>query len=115
MLKLIFLTAASIFTAEALVMLFLEFFGSEMSLLGRTLVNATLLLVCVFPTLYLLVFKEMAEQIRLRHQAEKTQNSWIKVLSFMAEERTDRLQKAIDCVDVLFPQRYFSRIPRLLI
>ena len=61
MLKLVFLTAASIFTAEALVMLFLEFFGSEMSLLGRTLVNATLLLVCGFLTLSLLVFKEMAE------------------------------------------------------
>jgi hypothetical protein len=46
-------------------MLFLESFGSEMSLLGRTIVDATLLLVCVFPTLYLLAFKEMAEQIRL--------------------------------------------------
>jgi hypothetical protein len=115
MLKLIFLTAAAIFTAEALVMLFFESFGSEMSLLGRTLVDASLLLVCVFPTLYLLVFKEMGEQIRLRHQAEKTQNSWNQSLELMVEERTDRLQKAIDCVDVLFPRRYFSRIPRLLI
>ena len=51
MLKLVFLTAASIFTAEALVMLFLESYGSEMSLLGRTIVDATLLLVSVFPAL----------------------------------------------------------------
>jgi PAS domain-containing protein len=94
MLKLIFLTAAAIFTAEALVMLFLEAFGSEMSLLGRTILDSTLLLVCVFPTLYFLVFKEMAEQIRLRRQAEETQHSWNQSLELMVEERTDRLQRA---------------------
>jgi hypothetical protein len=32
-------------------MFFLEAFGSEMLLLGRTLVDAALLLVCVFPML----------------------------------------------------------------
>jgi PAS domain-containing protein len=94
MLKLILLTAAAIFTAEALVMLFLESFGSELSLLERTVMDAALLLVCVFPTLYLLVFKEMAEQIRLRRQAEETQNSWNQSLEIMVEERTDRLQKS---------------------
>jgi PAS domain-containing protein len=94
MLKLIFLTAASIFTAEALIMLFLESFGTELSLLGRTIMDASLLLICVFPTLYFLVFKEMAEQIRLRRQAEETQSSWNQSLEVMVEERTERLQKA---------------------
>lgn len=94
MIKLISLTAAAIFTAEALVMLFLESLGEQLSLPMRILLDCSLLMVCVFPTLYLLVFKEMAEQIRLRHVAEQTQNSWYQSLEHTVEERTERLQKA---------------------
>lgn len=94
MLKLVFFTAASIFTAEALIMLFLESFGSGLSLVSRTFLDASLLLVCVLPTLYFLVFKEMAEQIQMRRRAEEKQNSWNQSLKLMVEERTDRLQRA---------------------
>jgi len=94
MLKLICLTAAAIFTAEALVMLFVESLGNQVSLPMRVLLDSSLLMVCVFPTLYFLVFKEMAEQIRLRHQAEQTQHSWNQSLELVVEERTKRLQCA---------------------
>lgn len=94
MLKLVGLTAAAIFTAEALVMLFIEAWGERLSLPMRVLLDATLLMVCVFPTLYLLVFKEMAEQIRLRSQAEEAQAAWNQSLEVMVEERTGRLQRA---------------------
>lgn len=94
MIKLIGLTAAAIFTAEALVMLFLESLGEQLSLPLRILLDSSLLMICVFPTLYLLVFKEMAEQIRLRHVAEQTQNSWNQSLELTVEERTERLQRA---------------------
>lgn len=94
MLKLISLTALAIFTAEALVMLFLEYLGEQLSLSLRILLDSSLLLVCVFPTLYLLLFKEMAEQIRLRHVAEQEQHSWNQSLELTVEERTERLQQA---------------------
>lgn len=94
MLKLITLTVVSIFTAEALVMLYLESFGSQLSFWAKAFLDASLLLICVFPTLYFLVFKEMAEQIRLRRHAEETQNSWNQGLELMVEERTGRLQRA---------------------
>lgn len=94
MLKLVGLTAAAVFTAEALVMLFLESLGGHLSLPLRVLLDSFLLMVCVFPTLYFLVFKEMAEQIRLRHLAEETQNAWNQSLELMVEERTERLQRA---------------------
>ncbi len=94
MLKIFGLTAAAIFTAEALVMLFLESLGGQLSLPLRILLDSSLLLICVFPTLYLLVFKEMAEQIRLRHVAEQTQNSWNQSLELTVDERTERLQRA---------------------
>ena len=94
MLKLISLTAAAIFTAEALVMLFLESLGEQLSLPLRILLDSSLLMLCVFPTLYLLVFKEMAEQIQLRHVAEQTQSSWNQSLELTVEERTERLQRA---------------------
>jgi len=94
MLKLITLTALSVFTAEALVMLYLESFGSQLPFWTKAFLDASLLLICVFPTLYFLVFKEMAEQIRLRSQAEETQNSWNESLELMVEERTGRLQRA---------------------
>ena len=94
MLKLISLTAAAIFTAEALVMLFLESLGNQLSLPQQVLLDSSLLMICVFPTLYFLVFKEMAEQIRLRHQAELIQHSWNQSLELVVEERTERLQRA---------------------
>ena len=94
MLKLVGLTAAAVFTAEALVMLFVESFGDLLSLPMRILLDSSLLMVCVFPTLYFLVFKEMAEQIRLRHNAEQTQYAWNQSLELVVEERTERLQRA---------------------
>ncbi len=94
MLKLVFLTAAAVFTAETLVMLFLESFGSHLPFVLKVFLDSFLLLICVFPTLYFLVFKKMAEQIRLRRQAEQTQKSWNQSLELMVEERTDRLQRA---------------------
>ncbi|MCK4509161.1 MAG: PAS domain-containing protein [Desulfuromonadales bacterium] len=94
MLKLIGLTAAAIFTAEALVMLFVESIGGQLSLPLRVLLDSSLLMVCVFPTLYFLVFKEMTEQIRLRHMAEEAQSSWNQSLEHMVEERTERLQRS---------------------
>lgn len=75
-------------------MLYLESFGSQLSVWSRALLDASLLLICIFPTLYFLIFKEMAEQIRLRRQAEETQNSWNQSLEVMVEERTERLQRA---------------------
>jgi len=94
MIKLIGLTAAAIFTAEALVMLFVESFGPQLSLPMRVLLDGFLLMICVVPTLYFLVFKEMAEQIRLRHQAEQALNDSNLQLEIMVEERTKRLQQA---------------------
>lgn len=94
MLKLVTLTAVAIFTAEALVMLLLEALGRHLSLPIRVLLDSSLLMICVFPTLYFLVFREMTEQIRLRHQAEQTQAAWNKNLELMVEERTTRLQRA---------------------
>lgn len=94
MLKLIGLTAVSILTAEALIMLFLESLEAQLSLAARVLLDCALLLVCVVPTLYFQVFREMSEQIRLRRQAEEAQNSWNKNLELLVEERTDRLQQA---------------------
>lgn len=94
MLKLITLIAASIFTTEALVMLYLESFGSQLSFWSRAFLDASLLPVCIFPTLSFLVFKEMTEQISLRHQAEETQRSWNQSLELMVLERAERLQRA---------------------
>jgi PAS domain S-box-containing protein len=94
MLKLIGLTAAAIFTAEALIMLLLESLGGDLSLPIRILLDASLLMICVCPTLYFFVFKEMTEQIRLRHQAEQVQRDCSQRLEFMVEERTERLQRA---------------------
>lgn len=94
MLKLVGLTAAAIFTAEALVMLFLESWGEQLSLPLRVLLDSSLLMVCVFPTLYILVFKELTEQIRLRRLAEQDQESWNQSLELVVEERTERLQRA---------------------
>ena len=94
MLKLIGLTAAAIFTAEALIMLILESLGSNLSLPIRILLDASLLMIFVCPTLYFFVFKEMAEQIRLRHQAEQAQRDFSQRLELMVEERTERLQRA---------------------
>ena len=94
MLKLIGLTAAAIFTAEALIMLLLETLGSGLSLPARILLDASLLMICVCPTLYFFVFKEMTEQIRLRHQAEQAQMDCSQRLELMVEERTERLQRA---------------------
>lgn len=94
MLKLVVLMAAAIFTAEALVMLLHEALGRHLSLLIRVLLDSSLLMICVFPTLSFLVFREMVEQIRLRHQAEQTQAAWNKNLELMVEERTTSLQRA---------------------
>lgn len=94
MLKLLGLTSAAIFTAEALIMLFLEFLGERLSLPLRILLDSSLLLVCVVPTLYFLVFKEMAEQIRLRRQAEEAHKAWSQSLELLVEERAGRLQLA---------------------
>ena len=94
MLKLVAFTAAAIFTAEALVMLFLESVGDVLALPVRILLDCSLLMICVFPTLYFLVFKEMTEQIQLRRQAELTQSAWNQSLELVVEERTERLQRA---------------------
>jgi len=94
MFKLIGLTAASIFTAEALVMLFVESLGSQLSLPVRVLLDSTLLIICVFPTFYFLVFKEMSEQIRLRQLAEQAQRAGCENLESLVEDRTYRLQRA---------------------
>lgn len=94
MLKLLGLTSAAIFTAEALIMLFLEALGERLSLPLRILLDSSLLLVCVAPTLYFLVFKEMAEQIRLRRQAEEAHKAWAQSLEMLVEERAGRLQLA---------------------
>jgi PAS domain-containing protein len=110
MIKIIGLTAAAIFTAEALVMLFLEFLGDQLSLPMRVLLDSSLLLVCVFPTLYFLVFKEMAEQIRLRCHAEKIQNACNQNLELMVEERTERLQMANEDLLVEVQERAKSAI-----
>lgn len=75
-------------------MLFIESLGTQLSLVARVLLDCTLLMVCVVPTLYFQVFREMSEQIRLRRQAEEQQSAWSKSLEVMVEERTDRLQKA---------------------
>ena len=75
-------------------MLFIESFGDRLSTPERVLLDASMLMIIVFPTLYFLVFKEMKEQIRLRREAEQTQNAWNKTLEVMVEERTERLQKA---------------------
>jgi PAS domain S-box-containing protein len=94
MLRLIGLTVASILTAEALIMLALESYGARLSVPLRILLDCSFLVVCVFPTLYFLVFKEMAEQIRRRREAELAQGAWSEKLKLEVEERTDRLQKA---------------------
>ncbi len=94
MLKLVGLTAAAIFTAEALVMLFLESMGDTLSVPMRIFLDSFLLIIIVCPTLYFLVFKEMAEQIRLRHQAEQAQSDCNLRLELMVEERTEQLQRA---------------------
>lgn len=94
MLKLVGFTLASIFTAEALVMLFVESFGDRLALPLRVALDATLLMVCVIPTLYFLVFKEMAEQVRLRNLAQQAQRELAQGLEQLVAERTERLQRA---------------------
>ncbi len=105
MLKLIGLTAASIFTAEALVMLFVESIGDQLSLPLRVLLDSSLLMVCVFPTLYFLVFKEMTEQIRLRRMAEEAQSSWNQSLEIVVQERTERLQRSNEDLPIEVQER----------
>lgn len=94
MLRLIALTAAAIFTAEAFIMLILEALGGGLPLLARVLLDSTLLLVCLLPTLYFLIFKEMHEQIRLRRQAEVAQAAWSQSLELQIVERTESLRRA---------------------
>lgn len=94
MLRLVGFTVASILTAEALIMLALESYGASLSVPLRIFLDCSLLVICVFPTLYFLVFKEMAEQIRRRREAELAQSAWNDSLKLQVEERTDRLQKA---------------------
>jgi len=94
MLKLIALTAAAIFAAEAFIMLILEALGSGLPLLARVLLDSTLLLVCLLPTLYFLIFKKLHEQIRLRRQAEVAQAAWSQSLELQIVERTESLRRA---------------------
>ena len=94
MIQLVAYTAVAIFTAEALIMLMLESLRGDLSLFERTILDSTLLMICVIPTLYLLVFREMAEQIGLRRQAEQAQNVLNQSLELLVEERTGRLQRA---------------------
>lgn len=94
MLKLVSLTAAAIFTAEALVMLFVESLVPQLPLPLRVFLDSFLLTICVFPSLYFLVFKDMAEQISFRREAELMQKNWNQNLELEVEERTERLIRA---------------------
>lgn len=94
--RLIILTAVSIFCAEALIMLLIESWLGQFSLVIRAFLDATLLMVCVFPTLYFMLFKEMEEQIGLRLQSEQAMADLNYDLERQVEERTVRLQRAND-------------------
>lgn len=94
MVKLVALTAAAIFIAEALIMLILETLGEGVPLLVRILLDSTLLLICVLPTLYFLIFKEMSEQIQRRRKAEESQAAWNQSLELQIVERTVSLRRA---------------------
>lgn len=94
MLKLFALTAMAIFAAEALVMLVIESLGEGLPLYARALIDSTLLLLCVFPALYFLIFKELAEQIRLRRSAEEMHKARSQNLEMLVAERTEGLRHA---------------------
>jgi len=93
-LRLLLLTALAIFAAEALLMLLIESWAGELPLLVRVFLDASLLMLCVFPTLYLLVFQEMAAQIRQRCANEQELADLNRNLELLLEERTFREQRA---------------------
>lgn len=93
-LRLLLVTTLGLFTAEVLVMLLIEGWLGHLPVLLRVFLDATLLMCCVFPTLYFLVFQEMGEQIRLRERSEQVLEETNRTLGQMVEERTARLQRA---------------------
>jgi len=93
-LRLLIVTTFSIFTAEVLVMVLVESWVGQLPLLMRVLLDASLLTVGIFPTLYFLVFRKMSEQIERRLNSERLLEQLNRTLGLQVEERTVRLQRA---------------------
>lgn len=110
--RLLFFTGIAIFLAEVLVMLVVEGWASHLSMVVRVFLDASLLMVCVFPTLYFLVFQEMNEQIERRQHSEQLMAELARTLEAQVEERTVRLQRANE--DLLNEVRERARISMAL-
>jgi len=107
-LRLLIVTTFSIFAAEVLVMLLVESWVGHLPLLLRIFLDASLLVLCVFPTLYFLVFRKMSEQIERRLNSERMLEQLNRTLCLQVEERTARLQRANE--DLLGEVRERARV-----
>lgn len=107
-LRLLMVTTFSIFAAEVLVMLLVESWVGHLPLLLRIFLDASLLVLCVFPTLYFLVFRKMSEQIERRLNSERMLEQLNRTLGLQVEERTARLQRANE--DLLGEVRERARV-----
>ena len=105
MFRLVGLTAVSVFTAEAMIMILLESLGTRLSVPARIFLDSTLLMVCVLPTLYFFVFKEMSSHIQRSREVEQQQSAWNKTLELKVAERTERLQNANEALLIEIQER----------
>lgn len=94
LLRLMAVTVVGIFTAEVLVMLLVEGWGGRLPVLVRVFLDASLLMVCVFPGAYFLVFHEMLDQAERSQRIEQALDEANRSLEGQVAERTCRLQRA---------------------
>ena len=82
---LLFVTAITIYTTEVLIMVLLWKFPF-LPPIPQAFIDASLLLIFVFPNLYLFVFKPLRVQIEKRNRAEEEKNFLIKELRQALDE-----------------------------
>lgn len=80
-LKSVFVLAFSIFLAETLVMIILNYFSPELPVLLEALVDSTLLMILITPALYFLTLRPLLRHIAEQRRIEQFKESVLKTVS----------------------------------
>ncbi len=109
------IVALSVFVSEALVMLFLHYLPQQ-SIFGQAIIDSTLLVVLVSPTLYFFLFRPLAIHIRERERIEdvlrKNEEEQFKVMirtSLDAFQITDMQRHILEINDSFCVMMGYSR------
>ena len=95
-LRLLFVLIISIFITEFGIMVLLHRFLPPLSNLTASFLDSALLVIILFPILYLLVFNNMVRQIASRKEAEVDRQRVLDQLELLVDERTKDLKKKIN-------------------